>query len=211
MYARRIIEDRVAVGDDVFVLTDLGGGRVQLTPDPSSVTEVGTTIDADLLQPIEDAASVSVPQTRKVVVEGPGIQGGGTLSDDVLISSTPIPVVAGDGDSSISAIPDHLDGYLENASADAVSTRILPFLRGGLRIGFTLSIEEGTVQAIAQVRRNNLPVGALNIIDGSGDLSDIFVEDIDDWVQGDRLSIHLSVSSGSATISEVSARFEIVP
>lgn len=51
----RDIKDRVAVGDDIFIIEELEGGRVRLIPDPTHVLEVGTPINKALLQPIEDA------------------------------------------------------------------------------------------------------------------------------------------------------------
>ena len=53
-YIARDIKDRVAIGDNEFQMVDLGNGRVRLVPTPSSVVEVGTDINKELLQPIED-------------------------------------------------------------------------------------------------------------------------------------------------------------
>lgn len=53
-YISRDIKDRVAVGDDCFYLEQLGDGRVRLIPAPDSVSEVGTDINKDLLQLMED-------------------------------------------------------------------------------------------------------------------------------------------------------------
>lgn len=53
-YVARTIKDRVAVGDDCFVLEMLSDGRVKLTPSPDSVFEPGTDINKALLQLIED-------------------------------------------------------------------------------------------------------------------------------------------------------------
>lgn len=53
-YISRDIKDRVAVGDDCFYLEQLGDGRVRLIPAPDSVSEVGTDINKDLLQSMED-------------------------------------------------------------------------------------------------------------------------------------------------------------
>lgn len=50
----REIRNRVADGDDIFIIEDLGDGRVRLVPAPNSVTDPGTSIDRDLLQPMED-------------------------------------------------------------------------------------------------------------------------------------------------------------
>lgn len=53
-YYAREIKDRVAVGDDCFYMEHLGDGRVRLIPAPDSVTEVGTDVNKELLQLIED-------------------------------------------------------------------------------------------------------------------------------------------------------------
>ena len=54
VYIAPEIKDRVAVGDDLYQITD-SGGKKKLTPDPTSVSEVGTAINKALLQPIADA------------------------------------------------------------------------------------------------------------------------------------------------------------
>ena len=53
--AKRTIKDRIAVGDDIFTVTDLGGGKIKLTPAPQEVAEAGTDVNAAFLQPLEDA------------------------------------------------------------------------------------------------------------------------------------------------------------
>ncbi len=53
--AKRTIKDRIAVGDDIFTVTDLGGGKIKLVPAPQEVAEAGTDVNAALLQPLEDA------------------------------------------------------------------------------------------------------------------------------------------------------------
>lgn len=55
MAQKRTIKDRIAAGDDIFIVTDLGGGKIKLTPAPETVAEAGTDINAALMQPIEDA------------------------------------------------------------------------------------------------------------------------------------------------------------
>lgn len=50
----RQIKDRVATGDNTFLMERLPDGRIALTPAPDSVTEVGTDINRALLQPIEE-------------------------------------------------------------------------------------------------------------------------------------------------------------
>lgn len=53
-HVARDIRDRVAIGDDIFLLENLGTGRYRLIPSPDSVVEAGTPINKALLQPIED-------------------------------------------------------------------------------------------------------------------------------------------------------------
>lgn len=53
-YTARTIKDRVATGDDLFRLESLPDGRTRITPAPDSVTEPGTDVNKELLQPIED-------------------------------------------------------------------------------------------------------------------------------------------------------------
>ena len=53
-YNSREIKDRVAIGDDCFIIEELGDGRVRLIPSPDAVSAVGTSINKELLQLIED-------------------------------------------------------------------------------------------------------------------------------------------------------------
>ncbi len=53
-YIPREIKDRVAVGDDIFIVEDLGDNRVRLIPAPTHVLEVGTPVNKALLQPMEN-------------------------------------------------------------------------------------------------------------------------------------------------------------
>jgi hypothetical protein len=53
-YTPREIKDRIAVGDDIFQVEDLGNNRIRLIPAPTHVSEPGTPINKALLQPIED-------------------------------------------------------------------------------------------------------------------------------------------------------------
>ena len=53
-YTPREIKDRIAVGDDIFQVEDLGDNRIRLIPAPTQVLEPGTPINKALLQPIED-------------------------------------------------------------------------------------------------------------------------------------------------------------
>lgn len=49
------VQDRVATGDDKYNITQLGGSKIQLTPQPDSVSVAGTDINKALLQPAFDA------------------------------------------------------------------------------------------------------------------------------------------------------------
>lgn len=53
-FTKRTIKDRVAVGDNKFTNSGTSSNLV-LTPNPDSVTEAGTSVNADLLQRYEDA------------------------------------------------------------------------------------------------------------------------------------------------------------
>lgn len=53
--AKRTIKDRLAAGDNKYLFEQLADGRIKLTPAPDEVSEEGTAINADLLQPLEDA------------------------------------------------------------------------------------------------------------------------------------------------------------
>lgn len=53
--AKRTIKDRLAAGDNKYLVEQLADGRIKLTPAPDEVSEEGTAINADLLQPLEDA------------------------------------------------------------------------------------------------------------------------------------------------------------
>ena len=53
--AKRTIKDRLAAGDNKYLVEQLNDGRIKLTPAPDEVREEGTAINADLLQPLEDA------------------------------------------------------------------------------------------------------------------------------------------------------------
>ena len=53
-YTPREIKDRVAVGDDIFIVEDLGNNRIRLIPAPTHVSEAGTPVNKALLQHMED-------------------------------------------------------------------------------------------------------------------------------------------------------------
>ena len=54
VYIAPEIKDRVAVGDDLYTITDVGGKK-KLTPSPTEVAEPGTEINKALLKPMADA------------------------------------------------------------------------------------------------------------------------------------------------------------
>lgn len=66
VYIAPEIKDRVAVGDDLYTITD-SGGKKKLTPSPTEVAEPGTEINKALLQPMADAIermdAAAVPYT----------------------------------------------------------------------------------------------------------------------------------------------------
>ena len=53
-YTPREIKDRVAVGDDIFQVEDLGNNRIRLIPAPTHVSEPGTPVNKALLQHMEN-------------------------------------------------------------------------------------------------------------------------------------------------------------
>lgn len=53
-YTPRVITDRDAAGDDLFRIEELADGRVKLIPAPDSVTETGTDVNKELMQPWEN-------------------------------------------------------------------------------------------------------------------------------------------------------------
>jgi hypothetical protein len=207
-YPTRTIRDRSAVDDNVFILTDLGNGRVRLTPDPASVSEPGTPIDAALLQPIENAASVAVPETRTITVQGPGITGGGDLSNDITIASTPFPSFYGGGD--YAAIPSNSGGSLTNGTGSIVSTRIIAFISGWLHIQVEASLTgNGGASGTLQIYRNDSPVGELHLLNGIGEYP--ISENIDGWQFGDWLSIRGTVAGGEIQVSNVRVTARLSP
>lgn len=57
-YIARTIKDRIATDDNQYQMTTMPNGLVKLTPNPTSVTEVGTVVNKGLLQPIEDGVTL---------------------------------------------------------------------------------------------------------------------------------------------------------
>lgn len=65
------IKDRVAIGDNQFIMSDAGGGKILLTPAPDEVVEAGTDINKALLQPLCDTVAridnLTVPEVNKLI------------------------------------------------------------------------------------------------------------------------------------------------
>jgi hypothetical protein len=85
-YTPREIKDRVAVGDDIFQVEDLGNNRIRLIPAPTHVSEPGTPINKALLQPIEDYLATGVVPVERTITAGDGLIGGGNLSANRTLS-----------------------------------------------------------------------------------------------------------------------------
>jgi hypothetical protein len=85
-YTPREIKDRVAVGDDIFQVEDLGNNRIRLIPAPTHVSEPGTPINKALLQPIEDYLATGVVPVERTITAVGGLTGGGSLDSDITIS-----------------------------------------------------------------------------------------------------------------------------
>lgn len=71
IYISREIKDRVALGDNKYYMTELGDGRIMLTPAPDSVVEVGTDINKELLQLMEDRICMLMNRLFGEIVDNP--------------------------------------------------------------------------------------------------------------------------------------------
>ena len=85
-YTPREIKDRVAVGDDIFIIENLGDNRIKLIPAPTHVSEPGTPVNKALLQPIEDYLATGVVPVERTITAGNGLTGGGSLNADRTLS-----------------------------------------------------------------------------------------------------------------------------
>ena len=72
-YISRDIKDRIALGDNKYIITDLGDGRVLLTPTPDNVIEEGTAINRELLQVMEDRIVMLMNRVFGELTENPFI------------------------------------------------------------------------------------------------------------------------------------------
>lgn len=73
IYTSRDIRDRVALGDNKYYMEQLSDGRVLLTPAPDSVVEVGTDINKELLQLMEDRIVLLMNRVFNDLVANPFI------------------------------------------------------------------------------------------------------------------------------------------
>lgn len=79
VYASRDIKDRVALGDNKYYMEQLADGRVMLTPAPDSVVEVGTDLNKELLQLMEDRIVLLMNRVFNDLVANPFIMNFVTL------------------------------------------------------------------------------------------------------------------------------------
>lgn len=71
IYIPREIKDRVALGDNKYYMTELGDGRIMLTPAPDSVVEIGTDINKEMLQLMEDRICMLMNRLFGEIVDNP--------------------------------------------------------------------------------------------------------------------------------------------
>ena len=79
VYTSRDIKDRVALGDNKYYMEQLGDGRIMLTPAPDSVVEIGTDINKELLQLMEDRIVLLMNRVFNDLVANPFIMNFVTL------------------------------------------------------------------------------------------------------------------------------------
>lgn len=73
VYTSRNIKDRVALGDNKYYMEQLSDGRIMLTPAPDSVVEVGTDVNRELLQIMEDRIVMLMNRVFNEVTANPFI------------------------------------------------------------------------------------------------------------------------------------------
>jgi hypothetical protein len=119
-YTPREIKDRVAVGDDIFLVEDLGDNRIRLIPAPTHVSEAGTPVNKALLQPIEDYLATGVVPVERTIIAGNGLSGGGSLNADRTLSlGTPSTLSGGTSNSVTGASHTHAISVATQAEAEA--------------------------------------------------------------------------------------------
>lgn len=81
IYTSREIKDRVALGDNKYYMEQLddGTGRIMLTPAPDRVEEIGTDINKELLQSMEDRITLLMNRVFTKITGNPFIMTFGSL------------------------------------------------------------------------------------------------------------------------------------
>ena len=79
VYTSRDIKDRVALGDNKYYMEQLSDGRIMLTPAPDSVVEIGTDVNKELLQLMEDRIVLLMNRVFNDLVANPFIMSFVTL------------------------------------------------------------------------------------------------------------------------------------
>ena len=102
-YTPREIKDRVAVGDNIFIIENLGDNRIKLIPAPTHVSEPGTPVNKALLQPIEDYLATGVVPVERTITAGNGLSGGGSLDADRTLSLGTPSTLSGATSNSVTA------------------------------------------------------------------------------------------------------------
>lgn len=112
-YTAPNIKDRVAVGDDLYTMTEVDG-KVKLTPSPTEVVEPGTPINKEFLQPLCDAVEnmdyndlLNKPELAAVALSGSY----NDLTDKPLVA-TGSYVGDGTGTYNVKASADSSNAYL---------------------------------------------------------------------------------------------------
>lgn len=70
-YISRDIKDRIALDDNRYEMTELGGGIVLLNPAPTKVIVEGTAINRELLQVMEDRIVMLMNRVFGELTENP--------------------------------------------------------------------------------------------------------------------------------------------
>ena len=81
VYTSRDIKDRIALGDNKYYMTQLDDGRIMLTPAPDSVVEIGTDINRELLQLMEDRICLLMNRVFTDITANPFIMTFTSLTD----------------------------------------------------------------------------------------------------------------------------------
>ena len=153
-YTPREIKDRVAVGDDIFQVEDLGNNQIRLIPAPTHVSEPGTPINKALLQPIEDYLATGVVPMERTITAGNGLTGGGTLNTNRTISlGTPGTLSGATTNNVTSTSHTHAISVATQSEAEEGTNNV--YLMTPLRV--TQLLNKKLPVVFAQVDSENLP------------------------------------------------------